>query len=160
MISVFLVTASTQPRARTSTRLVGVMSSSDVTWEDQQRICAFSRANARSHELDAEISAKSKVVDDLEEASQELTFNSDEPCGVLLGECFVVMEGETAEAKVEAMLTREKEGLERLKAERKGIRQELEELKKVRSRREGDDGEETDEYLGSRSPRRRNYMRS
>lgn len=137
------------------------MSSSDVTWEDQQRICAFSRANARSHELDAEIAAKSKAVDDLEEASQELTFNSDEPCGVLLGECFVVMEGEVAEAKVEAMLSREKEGLERLKEERKGIRSELEELKKVRDReREGDAAKETDECPDSRSSRRRNYMKS
>ena len=115
-------------RERTTTRAM----SSDVTWEDQQRICAFSRANARAHELDAEIAAKTKGVDALQEASEELTFCGDDACGVLLGECFVVMDGESAEAKVEGMLERERAGLEALKEERKGIREELQALKQVR----------------------------
>ena len=57
-----------------------------MTWEDQQRICAFSRMNARSHELDAEISAKTRAIDDLDEASTELAFaDEEESRGVLLG---------------------------------------------------------------------------
>ena len=105
----------------------------DVTWEDQQRICAFSRMNARSHELDAEISAKTRAIDDLDEASTELAFaDEEESRGVLLGECFVVVDAEEAEKRVEAMLTREREGLERLKEERKVLREGLAELKTVR----------------------------
>ena len=105
----------------------------DVTWEDQQRICAFSRMNARSHELDAEISAKTRAIDDLDEASTELAFaDEEESRGVLLGECFVVVDAEEAEKRVEAMLTREREGLERLEEERKVLREGLAELKTVR----------------------------
>ena len=74
-----------------------------MTWEDQQRICAFSRMNARSHELDAEISAKTRAIDDLDEASTELAFaDEEESRGVLLGECFVVVDAEEAEKRVEA----------------------------------------------------------
>ena len=41
--------------------------------------------NARSHELDAEISAKTRAIDDLDEASTELAFaDEEESRGVLL----------------------------------------------------------------------------
>ena len=79
----------------------------EVTWEDQQRICAFSRMNARAHEINSEIKHKEKQIDDLDEASTELAVNDEDDACVLMGECFVKMDNEQAEAKVEAMLTRE-----------------------------------------------------
>lgn len=48
------------------------MAQTEVTWDDQQRICAFSRMNARAHELAAELKATGKRVEDYEEASAEL----------------------------------------------------------------------------------------
>ena len=103
-----------------------------MTWEDQQRICAFSRMNARSHELDAEISAKTRAIDDLDEASTELAFaDEEESRGVLLGECFVVVDAEEAEKRVEAMLTRERRVGEAQGGE-KGAERGLAELKTVR----------------------------
>ena len=104
----------------------------EVTWEDQQRICAFSRMNARAHEINSEIKHKEKQIDDLDEASTELVVNDEDDACVLMGECFVKMDNERAEAKVEAMLTRERAALEALKGERKVLREGMEELKKVR----------------------------
>ena len=62
-----------------------------------------------------------------------------------MGECFVKMDNERAEAKVEAMLTRERAALEALRGERKVLREGMEELKKVRLARSTRDGSTTDE---------------
>ena len=106
--------------------------SNEVTWEDQQRICAFSRMNARHHELNAEIKTKEKQIDDLDEASTELVVNEEDETCVLVGECFVKMDNDAAEGKVEKMLAEAREGLEKLKTERKVLREGMDELKKVR----------------------------
>ena len=120
-------------RAGARRRLAAPMSAAkEVTWEDQQRICAFSRMNARAHEINSEIKHKEKQIDDLDEASTELAVNDEDDACVLMGECFVKMDNEQAEAKVEAMLTRERAALEALKGERKVLREGMEELKKVR----------------------------
>ena len=120
-------------RAGARRRLAAPMSAAkEVTWEDQQRICAFSRMNARAHEINSEIKHKEKQIDDLDEASTELAVNDEDDACVLMGECFVKMDNEQADAKVEAMLTRERAALEALKGERKVLREGMEELKKVR----------------------------
>jgi len=106
----------------------------EVTWEDQQRICAFSRMNARHHELNAEIKTKEKQIDDLDEASTELVVNDEDETCVLVGECFVKMDNDAAEGKVEKMLAEAREGLEKLKTERKVLREGMDELKQVRRR--------------------------
>merc|ERR1712086_1235500 len=65
----------TTRRASRATTVDATMSggkAEEVTWEDQQHICAFGRFNTRLHEVNAELKAKSKMVEDLEEASNEL----------------------------------------------------------------------------------------
>ena len=114
------------------------MTTNEVTWEDQQRICAFSRMNARHHELNAEIKTKEKQIDDLDEASTELVVNEEDETCVLVGECFVKMDNDAAEGKVEKMLAEAREGLEKLKTERKVLREGMDELKKVRAARRVD----------------------
>ena len=101
-----------------------------MTWEDQQRICAFSRVTAPSHELDAEISAKTRAIGDLDEASTELAFaDEEESRGAQLGGVFRRRRrgggGEEGGGDVDARAG----GLERLKEERKVLREDSPELK-------------------------------
>jgi len=114
--------ASTAAAARTT----------EVTWDDQQRICAFSRMNARAHELAAELKATEKRVEDYEEASAELVVNDEDDVSFLLGECFVKMDNESAETRLEKLIQVEKGKLEALKVERKALADGMSELKKVR----------------------------
>ena len=122
---------STRATATTTTTKRMTTTSNEVTWEDQQRICAFSRMNARYHELNAEIKTKEKQIDDLDAASTELVVNEEDGTGVLVGEWFVKMDNDGAEGKVEKMLAEAREGLEKLKTERKVLREGMDELKKV-----------------------------
>ena len=108
------------------------MAQTEVTWEDQQRICAFSRMNARAHELAAELKATEKRVEDYEEASTELVVNDEDDVSFLLGECFVKMDNDSAETRLEKLIQVEKGKLEALKAERKALADGMSELKKVR----------------------------
>jgi len=121
-------------RRRAAKKGRAMSTTNEVTWEDQQRICAFSRMNARHHELNAEIKTKEKQIDDLDEASTELVVNDEDETCVLVGECFVKMDNDAAEGKVEKMLAEAREGLEKLKTERKVLREGMDELKQVRRR--------------------------
>jgi prefoldin subunit 4 len=121
-------------RRRATKKGRAMSTTNEVTWEDQQRICAFSRMNARHHELNAEIKTKEKQIDDLDEASTELVVNDEDETCVLVGECFVKMDNDAAEGKVEKMLAEAREGLEKLKTERKVLREGMDELKQVRRR--------------------------
>ena len=121
-------------RRRATKKGRAMSTTNEVTWEDQQRICAFSRMNARHHELNAEIKTKEKQIDDLDEASTELVVNDEDETCVLVGECFVKMDNDAAEGKVEKMLAEAREGLEKLKTERKVLREGMDELKQVRLR--------------------------
>jgi len=107
----------------------------DVTWEDQQRICAFSRMNARMHEINAEIKAKEKICDDIGEALDELALSDESDVRTLLGECFVTMTRETTEERLEQMNAKENEGLRKLREEKKVLADGTNELKKVRRAR-------------------------
>jgi len=108
------------------------MAQTEVTWEDQQRICAFSRMNTRAHEVAAELKALEKRVEDYEEASTELVVNDEDDVSFLLGECFVKMDNESAETRLEKLIQVEKGKLEALKAERRALADGMSELKKVR----------------------------
>ena len=121
-------------RRRATKKGRAMSTTNEVTWEDQQRICAFSRMNARHHELNAEIKTKEKQIDDLDEASTELVVNDEDETCVLVGECFVKMDNDAAEGKVEQMLAEARDGLEKLKTERKVLREGMDELKQVRRR--------------------------
>ena len=76
----------------------------EVTWEDQQHICAFGRFNTRLHEVNAELKAKSKMVEDLEEASNELIIADDDSVRFSVGETFVTVDNDDAETMLQAQL--------------------------------------------------------
>ena len=128
----------------------------EVNWEDQQRICAFGRLTSRSHELRAMIASKEvcvlssflcvlkwfdffslfspttqKRLEDAEEAESEIVLADDEddPCELVLGECFVEMERSKAEETLNEMISREKDAIGKHKEELNTIESATKDLK-------------------------------
>merc|ERR1719409_1951328 len=83
----------------------------EVTWEDQQKICAFGRLSGKAHELQSLVSAKEKRLEDAEEAEGEIAFLDDsETCQLVVGECFVQTSQKSAETQLQrAVETQTKE---------------------------------------------------
>lgn len=84
-----------------------------VTWEDQQRINSYGRNAARKREIEEELEALEEELRTLEDAASEMTL-ADEPPRLRIGDCFVEVEVEEAEA-----------ALEKQQAEAKGRQQAL-----------------------------------
>ena len=103
--------------------------SPQVNWEDQQRINKFGRLNSRLHEIQAELKAKrarpasplfgslrrgakvthlgwalkntQKLLEDLDEAGNEILVTDDTEVRYGVGECFVSMENDDASRRLD-----------------------------------------------------------
>lgn len=73
----------------------------EVTLEDQKRINTFSRLNARMHDLMAQVKAKKKYLEDLEDAGNELMLSDEETIRFAIGDCFVHIEKDNAEERMQ-----------------------------------------------------------
>jgi prefoldin subunit 4 len=101
----------------------------EVTLEDQKRINTFSRLNARMHDLMAQVKAKKvtgaggrcstspctnaaalipapcalqKYLEDLEDAGNELMLSDEETIRFAIGDCFVHIEKDNAEERMQS----------------------------------------------------------
>ncbi|GFH30105.1 prefoldin subunit 4, partial [Haematococcus lacustris] len=101
----------------------------EVLEEDQGRINEFNRLNNRSHELDATIKAKKKILEDLEDASNELMLSDEEQIRYVVGECFVHLDKEVAEARLQGMADAVKDEVQQLVGEVDGTQAKMKELK-------------------------------
>uniref|UniRef100_A0A7S0DD37 Prefoldin subunit 4 n=1 Tax=Micromonas pusilla TaxID=38833 RepID=A0A7S0DD37_MICPS len=101
----------------------------EVTWEDQQHICAFGRFNTRVHEVNAELRAKAKMAEDLEEASNELIVTDEDAVRFGVGETFVLVENDDAESMLDTLLGETKKEVDALEAEKKELQGAMAELK-------------------------------
>eukprot|EP00007_Cunea_sp_BSH-02190019_P001450 CAMPEP_0174245860 /NCGR_PEP_ID=MMETSP0417-20130205/41020_1 /TAXON_ID=242541 /ORGANISM="Mayorella sp, Strain BSH-02190019" /LENGTH=119 /DNA_ID=CAMNT_0015325683 /DNA_START=51 /DNA_END=407 /DNA_ORIENTATION=- len=83
----------------------------NVTWEDQQSINTFGRLNSRKRELEEQLKEKKSEFENLDEANDELALaDEDDDFRLLVGEVFVTLKGDKAQAYVEAQKdTAEKE---------------------------------------------------
>ncbi|KAH8119043.1 Prefoldin, subunit 4 [Phellopilus nigrolimitatus] len=64
----------------------------EVNWEDQQRICAFSKINTRSRSLEERLEVLKEEKEALDDLSMELELaDEDEPILYRVGESFVHM---------------------------------------------------------------------
>eukprot|EP01012_Entosiphon_sulcatum_P001260 TRINITY_DN102344_c0_g1_i1.p2 TRINITY_DN102344_c0_g1~~TRINITY_DN102344_c0_g1_i1.p2 ORF type:complete len:128 (+),score=52.90 TRINITY_DN102344_c0_g1_i1:59-442(+) len=99
----------------------------DVTWEDQQKICAFGRLNTRALAIEEEIKEKKEEIEKIADASNELWIADD--VKLVLGEAFVDMDA----SQVDTLLTEKKEKAEgdigNLTAELTEIQTKMKELK-------------------------------
>eukprot|EP00243_Klebsormidium_subtile_P004586 TRINITY_DN18677_c0_g1_i1.p1 TRINITY_DN18677_c0_g1~~TRINITY_DN18677_c0_g1_i1.p1 ORF type:complete len:129 (+),score=37.32 TRINITY_DN18677_c0_g1_i1:248-634(+) len=69
-----------------------------VTWEDQQNINTFNRLNNRLHELEDDVKAEKALLENLEDASNEVMLaDDDEPIRVKVGDVFFHMEKDDVE---------------------------------------------------------------
>ncbi|KAI8104279.1 hypothetical protein M9434_002839 [Picochlorum sp. BPE23] len=74
-----------------------------VTLEDQQNINTFSRLNSQLQEIRSKLTAKKRVVEDLEEAGNEAMLVDDDVVPFVVGECFVRLPQEDVESKIEEL---------------------------------------------------------
>mmetsp|Transcript_19908 Transcript_19908/g.49891 ORF Transcript_19908/g.49891 Transcript_19908/m.49891 type:complete len:125 (+) Transcript_19908:109-483(+) len=101
----------------------------EVTWEDQQHICAFGRMNTRLHELNGELRAKAKMAEDLDEASNELIITDEDSVRFSVGECFVTVENDEAESMLEKAANEVKDEISALEGEAVDIKSAMNVLK-------------------------------
>ncbi|ACO64272.1 predicted protein [Micromonas commoda] len=101
----------------------------EVSWDDQQNICAFGRLNTRLHEVNAELKAKSKMVEDLDEASNELIIADEDTVRFSVGETFVTVDNDDAETMLQAQIAEVGAEVSALEKEKKDITSAMAELK-------------------------------
>jgi prefoldin subunit 4 len=73
----------------------------DVTREDQEKINTFSRLNTRMHDLQAQLKARKRAAEDLEEAGNEAMLLDDETVPFVVGECMVHLPREEVEERLQ-----------------------------------------------------------
>eukprot|EP00742_Colponemidia_sp_Colp-10_P001501 GILJ01001611.1.p1 GENE.GILJ01001611.1~~GILJ01001611.1.p1 ORF type:complete len:126 (-),score=24.41 GILJ01001611.1:103-480(-) len=100
----------------------------DVTAEDQTRINAFSRANARFHELEDDIRNQKELKQNFEDAQQELMLGEGS-AKLLIGEAYMDVTEDTANEFLEGQIERTQAELDRLSGELDSVRSVMSTLK-------------------------------
>mmetsp|Transcript_9732 Transcript_9732/g.24197 ORF Transcript_9732/g.24197 Transcript_9732/m.24197 type:complete len:125 (-) Transcript_9732:329-703(-) len=101
----------------------------EVTFEDQQHINMFNKLNTKMHELEAMIRAKKKILEDLEDASNELMLSDEDNIRYVIGECFVHMEKDAAEEKLTGLTDSANGEVKALSSEVDSIKDKMKDLK-------------------------------
>lgn len=101
----------------------------EVTREDQTHINSFNKLNATFHELEATIAGKKKILEELDDASNELMLSDEDSVRYVIGESFVHVDKDVADERLTAMtalLTKEVAELSKqlagIQAEMKGLK--------------------------------------
>ncbi|KAK9845462.1 hypothetical protein WJX81_007003 [Elliptochloris bilobata] len=110
----------------------------EVTYEDQQRINSFNRTYQRAKELAAEMKVKQTLVDDLEDASNELMLVDEEEVRYVIGACFCHLDKDTAEEKLQAETDSAQSNLATLRKELGSLESSMADAKKVLYSKFGD----------------------
>mmetsp|Transcript_18846 Transcript_18846/g.32187 ORF Transcript_18846/g.32187 Transcript_18846/m.32187 type:complete len:122 (+) Transcript_18846:121-486(+) len=101
----------------------------DVTKEDQTDINAFNKFNSKMRELEMNVKAKKRILEDLEDAGNELMLSDEEQVRYVIGECFVSMEKEQAEERLQAMSDTLTQDVKDLGAQMAGVQDSIKALK-------------------------------
>uniref|UniRef100_A0A7S0V407 Prefoldin subunit 4 n=1 Tax=Polytomella parva TaxID=51329 RepID=A0A7S0V407_9CHLO len=110
----------------------------EVLLEDQQRINTFNKLNTKKYQLEASIVKIKKILEDLEDAGNELMLSDDENVRMMSGECFIHHSKETVEQKLEELVEKGKKDLENTENELQELLNSLAALKKVLYAKFGD----------------------
>ena len=114
------------------------MSKVKVSWEDQQRINSYGVLTGRKREIEAHLEEIEEFCRTLDDASTEMTLQSEEVCMYKIGDCFVELEQGDAESMLEKEQETAKEKIDALKKEHESLRKQLAELKVLLTNRFGD----------------------
>lgn len=107
------------------------MQAVEVAWQDQQNINTFNRLNSQLHDLDAQIKAKKKLLEDLEDAGNELMLSDEEVVRYGVGGVFVHVPKDDAEERLGAYSELTNEEIRGLQADTGAVREEWKALKAV-----------------------------
>ena len=110
----------------------------EVTLKDQEAINSFGRLNNRKHEIEDSIKVKKKVLEDLEDAGNELMLADEEVVKYRVGGVFVQMDTSSAEERIEAGTEAHEGEVSAAEEELAKIQAEMGEMKKVLYGRFGD----------------------
>jgi prefoldin subunit 4 len=103
-----------------------------VTWEDQQRINEFSRFNLQLSKIDDELKGKKNDAENLNDASTDIeSLLDDDACKVRIGEVFMDVSNEDAEAFVKDQQAKSAAKLASLQAQRAELVVKMDILKKL-----------------------------
>ncbi|KAJ1736131.1 hypothetical protein LPJ61_000181 [Coemansia biformis] len=104
----------------------------EVTWEDQQRINEFSKLNTRYERLDDEYKREKEEDEYLDDLIMELELlDDDEPINYKVGDVFIKMALEDAQARVQRDKSRLSTRVGGLDAELAATQAKMDDLKKV-----------------------------
>ncbi|CAM6086460.1 unnamed protein product [Calypogeia fissa] len=103
----------------------------EVTWEDQQNINKFGRLNNKFHELEDDIKAKKDILENLEDAGNELILSDEEDVLYLIGEVFSHTPKEEVETKLEDLKVENEKELRLLLEEKESVLSQMADLKEI-----------------------------
>ncbi|MCO5560102.1 hypothetical protein L7F22_013709 [Adiantum nelumboides] len=103
----------------------------EVTWEDQQNINTFGRLNNKFHELEDDIKLKKEMLENLEDASNELILTDEDIVRYQLGEVFCHLPKDEVEERLEALKGENQKELERFEEEKDGVLKQMANLKTI-----------------------------
>ena len=99
----------------------------DVLWEDQQKINTFGRLNIRREELEDEIAELKEEINKINDAADEIIISDDVKFSI--GEIYVDVDGDTAEALLEKERKRVNKSVKALEVEYQQIQDKMKILK-------------------------------
>mmetsp|Transcript_28759 Transcript_28759/g.80981 ORF Transcript_28759/g.80981 Transcript_28759/m.80981 type:complete len:125 (-) Transcript_28759:233-607(-) len=101
----------------------------EVTLEDQQNINTFGKLNNRRHDLESEIAGSKKLLDDLEDAGNELMLSDEQEALFVVGECFLHLSNDEAEERIQKHNEEVEERRAKFEAELEHVNERMAELK-------------------------------
>ncbi|KAJ2751962.1 hypothetical protein GGH94_005129 [Coemansia aciculifera] len=104
----------------------------EVTWEDQQRINQFSRLNVRLENLEDEYKSQKTEKEYLDDLATEIELiDEEEPVPYKIGDAFIMMSLEQAQARVERDKAAIDSRVDELDSQISAITSEMDELKRA-----------------------------
>ncbi|GAB5588026.1 hypothetical protein Unana1_02926 [Umbelopsis nana] len=104
----------------------------EVSWEDQQKINAFSKLNAKTDDLEEQYEKLKQEKEYLDDLSMELELaDEDEPVRYKIGDAFVHLPLEKALERISTDSEKVQADLDELKGQMDGVQDQMAELKKA-----------------------------
>ncbi|KAJ2958536.1 hypothetical protein NQZ79_g5893 [Umbelopsis isabellina] len=104
----------------------------EVSWEDQQKINAFSKLNAKTDDLEEQYEKLKQEKEYLDDLSMELELaDEDEPVRYKIGDAFVHMPLEKALERITSDSEKVSADLQELKSQMDNVQDQMTELKKA-----------------------------
>lgn len=103
----------------------------EVLLEDQERINQFNRYHTKMRELEATLKEHKRVLEEFEDAGNELMLSDDENVRFVVGECLVHYDKDTAEERLGAHTARVQKEVVELGVELEDVKEKIKKLKAV-----------------------------